>query len=132
MGQIKVVGDAAIVTSGVMMETLKTLAKYNPKALKLFEKEDDKKAVEVFAIGIGGDSNFGKYGIQFPSQNAEGFATATLNIPPNMSAEEKAKYVRDNFGYALLNLNKLEATIGAANEAFQADVAAMTAAITVE
>ena len=50
MAKIIIAGDAIVVKSDEKLEDIKTLEKYMPKALSLFEEEDGKKS-EVFRVG---------------------------------------------------------------------------------
>lgn len=106
MAKVNIFGDSIVITSGMKLNDVKKLKKYKPELLRLVD-EDTKE--EIFAISISNRASFTKFGASFTSQNNEGNATLTLPIPTTcMTAEEKRQYVKDQFGYALLNLNLLE------------------------
>lgn len=114
MSKIKVIGDAAVVTSSIKKTVLEQIAKFKDKGLQLTNPETKEP---VFAIGLGKTASFNKHGINFTSEDADGFAQTTLALPVGMSNAAKADYVKDNYGYALLTLNTLEGFIAAQEEA---------------
>lgn len=105
MANVKIFGDSIVVTSNLLMKDILKLKQFKPEALKLVDKE---KKEDIFALGTGSPS-FNKFGASFISTNDAGKAQATFPIPSGMTAEEKMAYAKDWYGYALLNLNKLEA-----------------------
>ena len=44
MSKIKIIGDAAVVTSAILLKDLKTLKKFKPNALKLLTAKAKKKS----------------------------------------------------------------------------------------
>lgn len=113
MAKIKILGDACTIISDVTTEQLKTLKKFKPQTLKLIDPET--KEI-TFAADIGPGVSVSKYGIVFNSKNNEDKAQVTVNLPTGMDNAAKKDYVRDNFGYTLLNLNTLERQITAVLE----------------
>lgn len=128
MAKIKVMGDAAILTSAIAASVLKDLKKYKPQALKLIDAETKD---ELFAVCIleGGNASASKFGVTYTSSDAEGKATATFTIPSNLSAEAKQKYVKDTFGQVILNINKIESAIQDAAADLVAEFETIDAAI---
>jgi hypothetical protein len=59
-------------------------------------------------MAAGSAPSFTKFGVVFPSTNAEGLAQVTLQIPDSIEDAKKKDFVKDTYGYALLSLNKLE------------------------
>ena len=47
-----ILGSAAVITSSVKLDDIKTLAKYNPKALTMWEKDEDDVKVPVFSVVV--------------------------------------------------------------------------------
>lgn len=117
MARITIAGDAIVVTSAIKTEVLVKLAKFKPKALKLFDTENKKD--ELYAVSTGKDPSFTKFGATYSGTNADGFATATLPLPTGL--EDKATFVKDTYGYALLSLNTLEGQIENAADGMAAD-----------
>lgn len=101
---VKVVGNACVIESSCDYETLKTLAKYNPDSLCLM---DDKKNVK-FAIAPAkkGYGDINKYGAEF-ADDGNGKAIVTCVIPEG--TVDKTQWVEDNIGFAILNVNEVEA-----------------------
>jgi hypothetical protein len=85
---------------------METLRKFKPAALKLVDKETKD---ELFAVNMGTSAAFNKFGATFTNTNASGFAEMTIALPTSVADDKKKEYVADTYGYALLNLNKLEA-----------------------
>ena len=126
-----IAGSSCIVTSDISLETLKTIKKYRPKALNLYEGEGKEKEL-VFSIDLsektGGNMN--KYGATFgPHASADGKATLTLLIDPEET--EPLKAVTEKIGPAMLLLNKLEATLGAVENDVAQEKEAISACFTV-
>ena len=114
MAKCTVIGNTAAIVSGVKLEDVLVLEKYKPKALILKEQNDDGKPVEVFRIGSGsGNGTIGKFGVNFGSAtNAEGFAVVTVQMPEGV--DDAVGFIADNFGPALVMLNKVEEQVPAA------------------
>ena len=109
--KIVITGDAYVLTSEITTEAIKGLAKTNPSALKIVDKESKK---ELFAINfIEGKSSIADFGITFggTSRDEEKKATCTGTLPPN-TADAKA-YVADKLGAAVVYLKQLEETVPA-------------------
>ena len=109
MAKIKIIGDAMVVTSALKLEGLKKLDKFRAEALTIPDEEGN----SIFAISIGKNANFSKYGATFTGENADGFATTTIALPTGIDNAEKRTYVRDTYGEALLNLISFESIIEA-------------------
>ena len=109
--RIKIAGNALVLTSKLKFATIQKMEKYNPDALCLVEVKNDEEN-EIFRIGTGKSSSIGKYGITFMEANKEGFATATILFPENVS--DKKEYIKDNFATALFMLSDLEDAVNTA------------------
>jgi hypothetical protein len=129
MAKIKMVGQALVLTSGVKAATIAQLAKFKPDALQL--KEGEKKET-VYGMNVGSSASFTKFGAIFNATTADGFAQLTLSAPVIEDAAKKEAYIKDNYGYALLNLNKLEAQINTIADDTAEEFAAMSESIEVE
>ena len=130
MAKILVAGDAVIITSSRKLEEIKELEKYNPKALFLYEEDDDGKLQKVFRAGsTSGTGVISKSGVFFAGEarDGSGLATITAQIPDGI--EDAKAWVADEFGYAVVQLNKVEAGIDAALAKVAADKAAIEANI---
>ena len=107
MARIVIAGDALVIESAHTLEEIKTLEKYRPKALTLYD-EDGK--TEIFKVGSTvGRGSIGEFGASFGSaaKNDEKKATITLNIPAD-TTDAKA-YAEDLIGVAIIHLNAVEA-----------------------
>ena len=125
MAKITITGDAVVITSSKKLEDIKTLEKYKPEALTL---KNDKDEV-YFKVGTGSGS-INKYGISFnaESRTGDGTATLTLNL---YDVTDAVKFVSDNYGMALINLNKVEDGFDAALEEVSAQQAEILSNITI-
>ena len=111
MAKINVVGDAVVVTSALKLEDIKTLEKYRPDALVL--KDEEGEPVFKLATSCCGGS-IGKYGATFSSttHDDEKLATFTSVLKSGDSSPEEIKeFIADVYGYPVMTLNKLEATL---------------------
>ncbi len=129
MAKVKIVGDAFVISTVLTLEELKSLKKFNPKALVLFDAENKKEA--IFGIDVGDTARISEMGITFTSADNEGKASATFTISTGLSAVEKKQKVADMFGRAILNLNALESVIGTQLADFNEAVAEIEASIEV-
>ena len=129
MARIIIAGDAMVVESAHTLETLKTLEKYRPKALTLYD-EDGK--TEIFKVGTTtGKGSINGYGASFgsASKNADKKAVITMEIPAG-TADAKA-YAEDKVGAAIINLNRVEAQFADALQSVDTEKAAVRESITV-
>lgn len=105
MAKIKILGDSFTMTSEIAFQNIENLKKFKPAALKMV---DEKTKEELFAIGTGSTPSATKFGVIFTNKDASGKATVTIALPAGMEAEARAEYVKDTYGAAILNLNKIE------------------------
>ena len=117
-----VTGSALVVTSALKREDLETIAKYRPKALRLYETTEDNKKDLAFAIMLGrGTGELDKNGAVYgETVNAEGKAQITIILD-----DVDKDVVKDDFGPALLKLAKLESALGAAMDEIAAEKASI-------
>lgn len=130
MAKIIVAGNAVVVTSAHTLEDIKTLEKYNPKALTLFEENEDGKKEPVFAVGsTGGKGAINQFGASFAdaAHDGSGLATITECLPAGVG--DAKEFVADKYGAAVVRLNKLEEGFEAALEQVKADKAEIEANI---
>lgn len=128
MAKTKILGTAVTITSAIKVTVFKTLKKFKPAALKLTETVDGVRE-EKFSVALGTNPRVTQYGIVFNSENADGYAEVTLQIPASVAADKRKEYVADTYGYALLNLNQLEAQIAAVMVETEADFVAINEGI---
>lgn len=111
MSKIKIVGDALVIESVLTLDGIKSLEKYNAKALSLRETDEDTgKKVESFRVATSdGKGSINRFGATFSSKSRDenGFATITMGIPDGV--EDAKEWVADNFGGAIAKLNQVEA-----------------------
>lgn len=110
MAKITIAGDAIVITSSKTLEDIKTLEKYRPKALSLYDVGDDGKKEEIFRVESGSsDGSINKYGATFSSvtHDDEKLATITMCIPHGVA--DAVEYAAEKIGVAIINLNKVEA-----------------------
>lgn len=106
MAKIIIAGDAMVIESAYTLETLKTLEKYRPKALSLY---DESGKEEVFKVGTTiGRGNINIYGASFgsSSKNDDKNAIITMELPAD-TTDAKA-YAEDAVGVAIIYLNQVE------------------------
>ena len=108
MAKIIIAGDAIVVKSDEKLEDIKTLEKYMPKALSLFEEEDGKKS-EVFRVGsTAGQGSINQFGASFGSVAHDGSGLATITLPVPDGVEDVVSYASDLIGTAIVRLNQIE------------------------
>ncbi len=128
MAKILIAGQAVVVTSEMALDDIKTIKKYRPDALVLKGGEDGKEP--IFALGIG-EGNINAVGASFYEATRDEEKKATLTMTIDYTGEDIEGFVSDNFGAAIMNLNKLEATLPAVLAEIAAEKAAIKDNITV-
>lgn len=121
-----VAGSSLVLVSSATPDQIKTLKKYRHDAL--CSKDKDGKATNDYSISIeDGDGYICNIGTIFTTRtDAEGHATVTVPIPNDV--EDVKKYIQDKYGYAMLNIRKIEEGFEAAlteSEAERADISSM-------
>lgn len=117
---------AYVLTSAVKREDLLLVQKYNPKALKVKDKDGN----DLFAVGTTGNG-VSAHGISFGSANAEGYAIVTGEIGKLEPGQTAGEWVADLVGGALEYINRLETTIPEAVAAITASRSELIGSITV-
>lgn len=128
MAKIVIAGQAIVVTSEMSLEDIKTIKKYRPDALVLKGGEDGKEP--VFALSVG-NGNINSVGASFCEETRDEAKKATLTMTTSYDGEDIEGFVTDKIGTAIINLNKLEATLPAVLEEIAAEKAAIKENITV-
>lgn len=102
-------GSALVITSSIKLEDIKTVKKYNEKALTLYEKDEDGDKQPVFTALYKKDCDgtITENGAVFSKESPDGFAQITelVNIPKDTDPED---WIADNYGKALIGLAKYE------------------------
>lgn len=111
MAKIIIAGDAVVVTSAFKLEDLKTIQKYRPKALALMGGEEGKEPVFTVYAADADSGSINEYGAVFAAETRDKLATLTM-VMHGVEADKAEEYVADKIGGAVMNLNKLEATLG--------------------
>lgn len=112
MAQVKIAGDAIVVTSALKLEDIKKLEKYRKGALTLMGGKDNKEP--IFAIGsTSGAGSINANGASFgrATRDDDKYATITMVIPESAAGGDIKAYVADLLGEALTNLDALEKTL---------------------
>ena len=130
MAKIKVVGNAAVITSTLTLGDIALVKAYRPEALALKGGENGKE--EVFRIGMCIDpyGDVSAAGMMFGAENAEGKAIITELVSP-VSDDIKSE-LADKYGAALVNLGKLEEILPGVIEEIKAEREALMASIEVQ
>lgn len=130
MAKLNVIGNAAVITSTIKYEDIKTVKKYRPDALVLYDGEGEKKK-PVFAIDVGApQANQICIIFNGKTHDDDGFATYTELIPS--SAGNIKEELADIFGATLTGLKKIEATFPAIIEEIKTDREAVLGLINLE
>lgn len=103
MANIKVIGDAMVVTSAIKMEDIKLLQRLDADSLVARDKNDE----PVYAVFTGDSGFMGDAGIRFTGADSNGFATVTILLPP-ASQTEREKFIKENYAMAITALQTME------------------------
>lgn len=103
MANIKVIGDAMIVTSAIKMEDIKLLQCLDADGLIARDKDDE----PVYAVFTGDSGFMGDTGIRFTGADSNGFATVTILLPP-ASQTQREEYIKEKYAMAITALQTME------------------------
>lgn len=132
MAKIVIAGDSIVVTSSKTLEAIKTLEKAHPKALCLYEQNEDGKNEEIFRVAsTTGQGSINCYGASFGSVTHDDAKLATITMQIPAGTQDAVAYAADRIGCAITLLEKVEAQFDAAIEEVAAEKAAVLAKITV-
>lgn len=128
--KVTIAGDAVVITSALTLEEIKTVGKYRPKALTLMGGENNKEP--IFVLGTSSNGSINKYGASFAGVARDGSGKATITLMMKGSTDNIKEAVADNYGAALVSLNKLEQALPAVLEEIKVEREGIMAAISVQ
>lgn len=135
MAQLKIVGDAVVLTSAAKLEDIKLLEKYNPEALRLYKTNEDGKKECVFTVKStpNGEGGINARGAIFASaaHDGTGMATVTSKVPEGVTPENLKEKIADLVGTGVISLNKVEEQIPDALAAVKAEKEAILESISI-
>lgn len=132
MANIKIVGEAVVVTSAIKLEDFRKVAKYRPKALTLLGGEDGKEPIFRVAVANGGAGTIGKYGAEFANATHDEQKLASITmVYTGKDCPDIKETVADEIGPAVMLLNKLEASLPDVLAEIDAEKAQILESITV-
>jgi hypothetical protein len=126
MAKIKLMGNQIAIVSALTLEQLDTIRRRKPEALKL---KDEKGEKAVFVVDTGFEGNVSKYGVVFAAQEVIGGRAIFSMEAPSDDAVEVRKYINENWGTVVFDLNKVEAQCTEAFAAIAAEEAAIATMI---
>ena len=103
MANIKVIGDAMIVTSAIKMEDIKLLQRLDADGLIARDKDDE----PVYAVFTGASGFMEDTGIRFTGADRDGFATVTILLP-STTQDKREEYIKENYAMAITALQTME------------------------
>lgn len=127
MAKIIIAGNSCTLESAFTTEQLKKIKKYRPDSLIL--KDADKKP--VFMVDLGSNGSVAPMGVVFDGTTHDGQELACLTKMLPQGVVDVKSWVMENIGTAVLKLNKLEATLGAALTEIDTEVGQVEATISV-
>lgn len=128
--KVTIAGSAAVITSDLSLENIKTVAKYKPSALTLYGGEDGKTPLFGICAGKQSAGSINEAGAEFGTQTADD-GKATITVVFKEPVDDAKAYVADVYGGALLNLAKLEAKLPEVIDQINAEKAEVLSNITV-
>jgi len=126
MAKIKLYGNQIALVSALTLEQLDAIKRRKPEALKL---KDEKGEKTVFVVDTGIAPSISKYGVCFASQEVIGGKAIFSMEAPSDDAVEVRKYINENWGTIVFDLNKVEAQCVEAFAAIASEEAAIATMI---
>lgn len=121
--KIRVLADRAVIVSEVAFADMEKIAKYEPDALKIKDKEGN----ETFVVMVGKKDSVAACGVCFIEEGDK--AIARIDLP--IGEEKKADYVAENYGIIMGKVNTLEDQMKTALAGVDATIAQIKAGIEV-
>ena len=109
MANVKVVGDAMVITSALTLEDYKMLERYRKSALVLMGGEDKKE--QIYRASTGEEGSLDKYGVIFNGETRDDDKLATATVLIDKIDGDVKEYVANEFGERIMKLNQLEKTL---------------------
>ena len=98
-----------VIASSRTLEDIRTLEKYRPRALSLYETNEDGKKEEVFKVGTTrGEGSINQYGASFGSESHDDQKLATITMCIPQDTADAVAYAAEKVGCAVMMLNKIE------------------------
>lgn len=116
---IKIVGDAAVLTSAVKMEDWEKVLKYRPEATTL--KDEDGDTVFVVAAKDGANGSIGRFGVIFNSTSRDANHLAQITICVPAGVEDVNDWAIETFAEFKSKLDKIEGAIPTVLEEINAE-----------
>lgn len=116
MAKIKIVGNAVAIIADLTMESIKTLEKYDPKALRVYSADESGKPVEVFRVRTAetGDGELNSRGAVFTKTVHDGSGRASITAILPDGVENAEDYAAEKYGFGLSSLIAVESQVGPA------------------
>lgn len=109
MANVKVVGDALVITSALTLEDYKMLERYRKSVLVLMGGEDKKE--QKYRVSTGEKASFGEYGVTFNGETRDENKLATATVLIGKVDGDIKEYIANEFGEGIMKLNQLEKTL---------------------
>ena len=131
MAKITIAGDSIVITSSKTLDAIKDLEKYRPKALRLYECDEDGNKSEVFRVASGTTGIINGNGAVFASVTHDDQKLASITMPIPAGTVNAVDYAAEKIGKAITLLSKVEAQFDEALAEVAAEKAAVRECITV-
>lgn len=132
MAKITITGDAVVITSSQTLEDIRVLEKYRPKALCLFDVDENGQKEEAFKVcSTNGSGTINQYGASFGSATHDDQKRATITLTLPRGIDDATEYVAETIGAAILSLNRVEQQFAAALAGVADEKAAVMESISV-
>ena len=125
MAIIKICGNVAVVESTKTLEDIRTLEKYSPKSLYLYETGEDGKKTPVFRVCTAPSGSINSVGACFADESYDERAVACITLPIPAGTEDVKAFIMDTVGQGIVKLNKVEDGFAEALAKVEADKAAV-------
>lgn len=131
MIKLTVNGDAVVVRTDIQKSTYEMLRSQNPKALTLYERDDDDILVPEFSLAFGTCGSLDNRGLICNGTDADGNLISTLAVDnlAKKQPEDQIKFLAKALAMGIARANKLTDQIVSAVEDIEAAETAAAASI---
>lgn len=120
MSKVKIIGDAAVVTSTLKLEDIKLVKKHAPEALILKGGEKNEDIIFGLSAKDNIEGTINEFSITFGKETRDEHKLAVLTINCGEAPEAIKEWFYDKYGNTIMNLNTLEGKLPAVIEGIKA------------
>jgi len=118
MADVKIAGNAVILTSTVTLEQIKRIEKHRPETLEIKNAKDE----VIFRVGTGSNC-FNSHGASFNAATLDNRELAFISLQIPAGVTDAKRYFAETYGQPHLHLKAVESRLAAVLTAVESEIA---------